>query len=449
MKPLVLIQGPVATRSGYGNHTRDLAIALIRSNKYDVKIISLPWGSTPMNALDPNVPDHVEINNRILRQNLDRQPDVFIQVSVPNEFCLAPDGKTHVRPGKFNIGVTAGIETTIAPPSFIDGVNRMDLVITTSQFSKQGFIESVYDAVDEKTKQPKGKLKVEKPIEVLFEGVDLDVYKKTSDIHDSVKEELSNIKDSFCYLFVGHWLKGDHGQDRKDVSMMIKTFCEAFKKKSAHNRPGLILKTSHATFSIIDRDMMFQKIQNVIAPYGDNAPNIYLLHGDLTDSEMNSLYNHPKVKAMVSFTKGEGYGRPLAEFGMTGKPIVASDWSGHRDFLKYATMLPGGLTQVHPSAADKFILKEANWFTVNYGYAGKVLQDVMQNYKKYCEISRKQPQHMKTNFSLEKMGELFVQLVDKGLQSVPQQVALNLPKLKKVGGNSNNVKLPKLKKIEA
>ena len=447
-KPLIVVQGPVATRSGYGNHTRDLVTSLIRANKYDIKIISLPWGATPMNALDINNSEHKEILDRILRQNLDRQPDVFIQVSVPNEFCIAPDGKTHIRPGKFNIGITAGIETTIVPASFIEGANRMDLVITTSRHSKQGFINAVYDAVDAKTKKKTGKLKLEKPIEVLFEGGDLNVYKKTTDIHKSVKSELAEIKDEFCYLFVGHWLKGDHGQDRKDVGMMIKTFCETFKRKSAHNRPGIILKTSHAGFSIMDRDIMMSKIQQVIAPYGNDAPNIYLLHGDLSDEEMNSLYNHPKVKAIVSFTKGEGFGRPLLEFSLTGKPIVASNWSGQLDFLKYATLLPGGLTQVHPSAVDNFILKEANWFTVNYAYAGKVLQDVMNNYKKYCEISRKQPHYIKTNFSLEKMGELFCQYVDKGLESVPQQVQLNLPKLKKIGNNSNNVKLPKLKKIE-
>ena len=47
---------------------------------------------------------------------------------------------------------------------------------------------------------------------------------------------------------------------------------------------------------------------------------------------MNELYNHPKVKAMVSMTKGEGYGRPLAEFGLSKKPIIASGWSGQCRF---------------------------------------------------------------------------------------------------------------------
>ena len=440
MKPYIVVQGPVATRSGYGNHTRDLVTNLIKADKYDIHIVSLPWGVTPMTALESNNPDHQAIQSRIAKQNISRQPDVFIQISVPNEFQA---------PGKYNIGITAGIETTLVSPEFLEGCNKMDLILTTSEHSKNSFTYSTYDKHDEKSKEKVGELKLSTPIQTLFEGVDIDTYFKTSNLHETVTKELSNIKESFCYLYVGHWLKGDLGQDRKDTGMMIKTLCESFKNKSLKNRPGIILKTSHATFSIIDRDVIIDKIQQIIEPYGDKAPNIYLLHGDLLDEEMNSLYNHPKVKAMISFTKGEGYGRPLAEFGMTGKPIIASDWSGHKDFLKYGTMLPGQLTPVHASASDNFILKESQWFTVNYAYASKILQDVMTNYKKYTETSRKQSQHIKDNFSFKKMGELFCKYVDSGLTLVPQQMQVKLPKLKKVGATTPKIKLPKLKKINS
>ena len=439
MKPFIVIQGPVATRSGYGNHTRDLVTALIKANKYDIQIISLPWGICPTDALKEDNIDHQAISRYIARDNINRKPDIFIQVSVPNEF------QAH---GKYNIGVTAGIETDAVSHEFLEGMNRMDINIVTSEHSKEGFIKSVYDRVNERTKQKEGELCLTKPIEVLFEGLDLNVYKKTTKIHDTVINELSGIKEDFCYLFTGHWLPGALGQDRKDVGMMIKTFCESFKNKQLKNRPGLILKTSSATFSIIDRDDITKKIQQIITPYGDKAPNIYLLHGDLTDEEMNSLYNHTKVKAMVSFTKGEGFGRPLLEFGITGKPIIASDWSGHKDFLKYAVLLPGELTQVHQSAADKFILQTAKWFTVNYSYASKVLQDVVNNYKKYLETSRKQSHYVKTNFSLDLMADKFCKIIDNGLESVPQQVSLKLPKLKKVD-SAPKLKLPKLKKVEA
>lgn len=441
-KPFIVIQGPVATRSGYGNHTRDLATALIWQDKYDIQIISLPWGTTPMNALEPDNPDHIEIEKRIARQNIDRQPDVFIQVSVPNEFQKV---------GKYNIGVTAGIETTAVNHEFIQGANKMDLLVVTSEHSKKGFTDISYDAIDNKTKQKTGVLKLEVPVKVLFEGLDLSMYCKTNVIEPTIVNELKDIKNDFCYLFVGHWLKGDMGQDRKDIGMMIKAFCEAFKKKAAKNRPALILKTSHATFSIKDREAITDKIQQIVSQYGDKMPEIYLLHGDLSDKEMNSLYNHPKVKAMVSFTKGEGFGRPLLEFSITGKPVIASNWSGHVDFLNpdYCVMLPGNLTDVHKSAADKMIMKETKWFTVDYGVAAATLQDVVKNYKTYLSKSRKQTQYVKDNFSLERMAEIFKHIVDDGLKVVPQQVGLKLPKLKKVETEAPKVKLPKLKKVES
>jgi len=442
MKPFIVIQGPVATRSGYGNHTRDLATALICQDKYDIQIISLPWGSTPMNALEQDNLEHQEIAKRIVTGNINRQPDVFIQVSVPNEF------QAH---GKYNIGVTAGIETTVVSHEFIQGANRMDLLVVTSEHSKKGFIDTTFDAIDNKTQQKTGELKLEVPVKVLFEGLDLNTYCKTTNIEPTVINELKDIKNDFCYLFVGHWLKGDIGQDRKDIGMMIRAFCEAFKKKSSKNRPALILKTSHATFSIKDRDIITQKIQQITAQYGNNMPEIYLLHGDLSDKEMNSLYNHPKIKAMISFTKGEGFGRPLLEFSITGKPVIASNWSGHVDFLNpdYCVMLPGSLTDVHKSATDKFILKGSKWFTVDYGYAAGILQDVKKNYKTYLTKSRKQTQYVKDNFSLERMAEIFKHIVDEGLKGVPQQVGLKLPKLKKVETDAPKLKLPKLKKVEA
>ena len=439
MKPFIVIQGPVATRSGYGNHTRDLVTSLIRANKYDIQIISLPWGSTPTDALKSDNADHVEIMKRIATQEINRQPDVFIQVSVPNEF------QGH---GKFNIGVTAGIETNQVSSEFLQGCNKMDLIVTTSQHSKEGFVKTVYDKVDDKTKQKIDELSLQKPIEVLFEGIDTNVYKRTNEIHETVKKQLSIVKEKFAFLFVGHWLKGQIGQDRKDIGMLIKTFAETYKNKARHNRPALILKTSAATFSIMDRDEQMQKIQQILATYGHRAPSVYLLHGDLTDEEMNSLYNHPKIKAMVSFTKGEGFGRPLLEFTATGKPVIASGWSGHVDFLKdYSIMLPGELTNIHASAADQFLLKGSKWFTVNYQYASALLKDVTENYKNYLTKAKQQMKYTNSTFTLDKMADRFVEIVDRGLSGVPQEVALKLPKLKKV--EAPKLKLPKLKKVEA
>jgi glycosyltransferase involved in cell wall biosynthesis len=434
--------GPVGTRSGYGAHTRDLVTSLIQSKKYDIDIVAMPWGNTPNDALTPDNETHAAILQCVVRQNISRQPDVFIHISVANEF------QAH---GKYNIGITAGVETDAVPPAFIEGANRMNMVITVSEYSKSGF-NAVYDKINDQTKQKSGELRLERPIEVLFEGIDTDIYRKIprKEIHETVDQQLSHVKPDFNFLFVGHWLKGDIGADRKDIGMLIKTFCEAFKNKSEHNRPGLILKTSHATFSIIDRESIMRKVQQITAMYGYKAPKIYLLHGDLTDAEMNSLYNHPKVKAMVSFTHGEGFGRPLLEFTATGKPVIAPDQGGHVDFLKHGHRLPCEKTKIHVSAADEFLQKDTNWFTVNYQYAASVMRDCMDNYKNHLKIATKQKQLTETQYTLQAMSVQFIAMIDKALETVPQQVALQLPKLKKVGSEEPpKLQLPKLKKVEA
>ena len=174
------------------------------------------------------------------------------------------------------------------------------------------------------------------------------------------------------------------------------------------------------------------KIKDLVAGI-INPPPIYLLFGELTDEEMNNLYNHPKIKSMVSFTKGEGFGRPLLEFSMTGKPIITSNWSGHKDFLPedMSTFLNGGLTDVHESTIDDFIIKDSKWFTVDYEHASNMLKNVKSNYKTYLKESNKIAINNMENFSSSKMTEKFQEIL-KPILDQPKQKKLILPELKKI-----------------
>ena len=426
IKKFCVVSCPISTRSGYGARSRDFVRALIEARpEWDVQILSQRWGNTPMDALVPGEDD--DLLSRIITKKEDRKPNVWIQITVPNEFNPV---------GDYNIGVTAGVETTIMPPECLEGMNRMDKVLVSSNFSKEVSTASVFDKKDQKTNQTLGQLKLEKPIEVLFEGIDTEVYDSKAQSEPRVDKMMKDVKESFCFLFVGHWLKGDFEQDRKNVGGMIKVFLEAFKNKK--NPPALFLKTSRGSGSLTDR-VYTKKIIEQIKDSVDTKrlPNIYLLNSDLTDWEMNALYNHPKVKAHLSFTRGEGFGRPLLEATISGKPMVVSGWSGHTDFLNrdMVNLIDGQLQNVHPSAADgKFLLKEAEWFQINYSEAGGVMKDMFDNYKKYLEKSRKHRQYTKDNFTWEKMKELlsdYLKEADEAKTS-PQQVALSLPKLKKV-----------------
>jgi len=415
-KPTLLFRGPVKTLSGYGSHSRDLLKSLYDMDLFDISIDSSNWGSTPLTALEPETNIfHLWIDENIVSKSIP-QPDIYIQVTVPNEFNPI---------GKYNIGITAGIETTVAPKSWIDGCNRMDKVITTSTFSRDVLLQTVYNENDKISGKLINQHKIDVPLEILHEGVDTSVYNNIStDFELDIEEE-------FAYLFVGHWLTGKVGHDRKDVGMLIKCFCDSF--DGVGERPCLILKTSSATFSVKQRESLRSKITNITKHY-DNPPSIYLLFGQLTDDEMNGLYNHPKVKSMVTITKGEGYGRPLLEFTMTGKPVIASNWSGHKDFLPMdkAIMVGGKLTHVDESATNDFILKTSKWFTSNYSEVTEVFKIVHKDYDDFLERSESLREDNIKSFSIDSMTEKFKVMLEPLLVEKPKQVKLNIPQLKKI-----------------
>ena len=440
MKKVMLICAPVSSRSGYGDHARDLVRSFLKLDKFFTKILDVPWGETPRDALDDKLDKNI-IDCILPEPKMDTQPDVYVDIRIPNEFQ---------RYGKFNIGITAGIETNAVSNNWIESCNKMDLVLVPSEHSKDGFDKAMYEKMQQTPdgKQQKvGELRLEKPIEVLFEGVDENIYKP---IDNLTLDLVDDIKEDFCFLHVGLWGKGDYGEDRKDISKLVKVFYESFANKK--NQPALILKTCGATFSIMDREECLRKINEIKSkfPKDWNLPNVYLLHGSLSMEEMNKLYNHPKVKSFVSLTHGEGFGRPMLEASMVGLPVITSGWSGQIDFLSSedSMLLGGKLVQVPKSQVWKDIITpESQWFNVNETQAYKAMNHCFKNYD---DVKSKALNLMKINrdkFTLNKMTEKLDEIITPHIDKVSTQVGLQLPKLKKVGDSkSPKIKLPKLKK---
>lgn len=427
MNNLCVISCPISTYSGYGSRSRDFVRALIEARPdWDVKILPQRWGNTRQGFLE----DHNDtfFTSRII-STLTEKPGCWIQITIPNEFQPV---------GHYNIGVTAGIETTICDPTWIQGCNKMNLVLGSSQHTINVFKNSIFEVQNNTTKQITGTVQLSVPTEVLFEGVDTSTfYKKEQDEQSLVN--LSDIPENFLFLTIGHWMQGSFGHDRKNIAYTVKAFLETF--KNVQNPPALLLKTCQATTSIIDRDQILNKLNDIKRTVKGTLPKIYLIHGELSDKEVNDLYNNPKIKCMVSLTKGEGYGRPLSEFSLTGKPIIASKWSGHVDFLhpEYTVLIDGVLEDVNDSAVVKnMILKESQWFKPNDESVSKNLRSVFKEYKNYTGKSALQATHVENNFSYDKMKEKLDLLLNTYVPTIPSRVELNL----------DTLQLPKLKKIK-
>ena len=210
-----VIYAPVDTLSGYGSRSRDTVKSIIdlKKDEWNIQIISCGWGNTPTGFIDDN-PEWHFLNQYMIQGQLTQQPDIFIWITIPSEFQKV---------GKYNIGITAGLETDLVPGDWVEGCNRMDLVLVSSEHSKKAFLDSKYQRVNDKTKQVEGTVEITVPIEVIFEGIDTNIYKHLETPNKEIGA-LNTIPEDFCYLFVGHWLQGDLGEDRKNVGLLIKAF---------------------------------------------------------------------------------------------------------------------------------------------------------------------------------------------------------------------------------
>lgn len=345
----VVLRGPALTQSGYGVHCRQVAQWLLERSDLDVKFMVLPWGDTPW-IIDRSSHDGLigKIMERTVRP--DHRADVSIQLQLPNEW----DAKI----GNVNIGMTAAVETDRANPTWVNACNTMDMVIVPSEHAKLSLTNA-------------GKL--EKPIHVVAEA-----YSQSID-----KESLPSIIDfetPFNFLVFGQITGNNPNNDRKNLFFTLKWLCETFKDDP---EVGVVLKTNCGRNSRIDRRMVMNMIQSLLKEVRlGPGPRVYLLHGEMNDDEVAAIYRHNKIKALISLTRGEGFGLPLLEAAASGLPIIATSWSGHMDFLRQGKFIgvQYQLTDVHPSRVDNNIfMKGARWANVSEEDFKKVVLKFRKN----------------------------------------------------------------------
>jgi len=385
---------------------------------FDIYIIPVNWGQTGWVAEDSDerkwYDERIKATAIYMQQG--GQFDISLQVTIPNEWeQLAP----------INIGVTAGIETTKVAPVWLEKANMMDKIITISKHSKWGFDNTKYQGQNSQTGEPMT-LACTTPIEIVHYPVK---------IYETLPELELNLDYDFNFLAVAQ--QGP----RKNMENTIKWFVE----ENIDQKVGLVVKTFIKNGCILDREHTQKMISNVLAKYPERKCKVYLLHGDLTDAEMHSLYVHPQVKAMVSLTHGEGYGLPLFEAAYSGLPVIAPGWSGQCDFLyaplkskkgkgkskdkhPYFAEVDYGIAPVHPSAVWPGVIEQgAQWCYPEEGSYKMRLRQVRKQYSKWQKKAVVLQSWILKNFEEQSIMRRFV---ERSIGKQPKTVSIeDLPKI--------------------
>lgn len=397
----ILVKGPALSASGYGEQCRFALQALkAHEDRFDIYLENINWGRTGWIPIDDENRDWIDqlIGKTIVYRQQGGQFDISLQVTIPNEWDpkLAP----------FNVGYTAGIETTKIAPQWIEPSNRMDKIIVVSNHAKYGFDNTVYRGKNQQTGEER-EFRVTTPVDVVNYSV-----RKVEPVELPLELEYE-----FNFLSVCQW------GPRKNLEATVISFMEEFHDEEV----GLVLKTNIMRNNVTDKMACRKRLDNFLKNYPERKCKIYLVHGNLSSEEMAGLYTHPKIKAMISTTHGEGFGLPLFEAVCHGLPVLAPNWSGHVDFL-YAPVkdkkknkikqrphflkIDYDLKQVQKEAVWNGVIQEdSKWCFVKKSSIQRVMREAIKEPEKRKAIAKRLQKHVLKTFSEDEIYQRFVDAI--------------------------------------
>lgn len=391
----VLLRAPLLTNSGYGVHSRQVFEWLFSREDVDLTVECVQWGRTSW-ILDTERENG--IYGKIMscsKPILKGEYDVTFQIQLPDEWDPSL--------GKKNVGITAVVETDKCNPAWIDACNAMDEVVVPSTFTKNVLKRS-------------GMLRV--PVVVIQEWYNKIIQNKSVISKTLIDDRYKKINKDFNILVIGTLTSNNSEDDRKNLHNTIAWLCEEFKD---NKDVGIVLKTNFGKGTSADRKICTEYLSNILSKYRkEKFPSFSFLHGNMKKEEVAALMNHNKIKLYVSATRGEGYGLPLIEAAASGMPIVATNWSGHLEFLQKENFgtVDYKLVEINETKIDGRIFQKGfKWAEPDEKSFKSNVRSVYQNYDKAKDKAKVMKKHIHFNFNSDtikkKYDDLFERVIEK------------------------------------
>jgi glycosyltransferase involved in cell wall biosynthesis len=269
----------------------------------------------------------------------------------------------------------------------------MDKILVVSKHAKTSLVDTIASAKNNQTGE-EFPYRIEKEVSVVLEK--------------SPKVEPEEI-NGFELQFDNNFLVVSQMGPRKNFENTIKWFTEEFIDQEV----GLVVKTNIRSNCLMDYDATNSFLKQVLSKYPDRKCKVYLLHGDLSSSQMTGLYNNSKISALINISHGEGFGLPMFEAAREGLPVITIGWSGQLDFLRhnnrnYFQEVEHSLQPVQKEAVWKGVIEqESMWAYADQGSYKMTLRRTLNNIQKVREQASELKEIIKEKFSDETLFSNF------------------------------------------
>jgi glycosyltransferase involved in cell wall biosynthesis len=199
-------------------------------------------------------------------------------------------------------------------------------------------------------------------------------------------------EDSFLYLSI---FDAASHLDRKNPIATVRAFKTAFPKDDEKVR--LVLKAMNVP---VENPLW----KDLLAEISEDA-RISVMSGRMTRDEVLGL--NSVCDTLISLHRSEGFGLCMAESMLLGKPVIATNYSGSREFAREGTACVVDYKLVPVGVGSYPYSQGQEWAEADIEHAAYLMRKLMQDDSFRNHIARAGQRFVKENFNVEVIGQRY------------------------------------------